>query len=115
MLLSTTSLPQFLISCCTNCWNSSGDLLTTTSMKTLDNCSFIAGLSMVFTTSAWMRLSTGFGMAAGANIPFHALVPTPGKPDSAVVGTFGNSGRRLSVVMASGLVLPEGVCGGGGA
>ena len=42
----------------------------------------------------------GRGVRAGANTPFQLLLPMPGKPASAMVGTSGKSGHRCSVVTA---------------
>src|SRR5258706_3190129 len=53
----------------------------------------------------------GFGVAAGANIPCHALVPIPGNPCSAMVGTFGSSARRSGATVAMAFILPERICG----
>ena len=48
----------------------------------------------------------GRGVAAGASMPYHAGSSAPCTPDSASVGTCGNSGMRFGVAMPSARTRP---------
>src|SRR5262249_19311496 len=49
---------------------------------------------------------TSFGVPAGATSACQVVASKPGKPDSAMVGTSGNTAVRLSVVIASARIVP---------
>src|SRR2546423_15401628 len=55
----------------------------------LVSASLAAGACSASTAALCNVSSTGLGVPAGANIAFHATVPTSGKPTSAIVGTSG--------------------------
>src|SRR5437867_10289736 len=55
----------------------------------LVSASFADGVCSASRVALCKVSSTGLGVAAGANIAFHAIVPTSGKPTSAIVGTSG--------------------------
>src|SRR5262245_3060569 len=55
----------------------------------LVNASFAVGACSASMVALCNVSSTGLGVPAGANIAFHAIVPTSGKPTSAIVGTSG--------------------------
>src|SRR6185437_5992461 len=60
-------------------------------------------------------LTIGAGVPAGAKNPLQSLVFTAGNPDSAMLGTSGNSGERSEPVTASARALPpftSGIAGG---
>src|SRR5688572_27638158 len=62
--------------------------------------------------SAASSLSTiGFGVLAPMKKPLHNLVLTSGNPDSAMLGTSGNSSERLSPVTAIAFTLPARIIG----
>ena len=58
-----------------------------------------------------MRLTMSGGVLAEANKAHQAGASNPGKPASAMVGTSGNSGTRLSDVTAKGRMRLLSMCG----
>src|SRR5262249_55796203 len=62
-----------------------------------------------WTVAAVARCSvavTSFGAPAGATSACQVVASKPGNPDSAMVGTSGNTAVRLSVVIASARIVP---------
>src|SRR5262245_20433824 len=55
----------------------------------LISASLAVGVCSASTVALYKVSSTGLGVPAGANIAFHATVPTSAKPTSTVVGTSG--------------------------
>ncbi|MCY1202392.1 hypothetical protein D9M72_138780 [compost metagenome] len=47
------------------------------------------------------------GVPLGAHRPYQVLMSKPGKPDSAMVGTSGNSATRCATVTATARSLPD--------
>src|SRR5712691_5771829 len=111
ILASRRNSPHARVSCSTSCWNCAGEAESVTSSICLDRRSFISGSDRTAATARYILSMIGFGVAAGANIPCHALVPIPGNPCSAIVGTFGSSASRPGAVVASAFILPERTCG----
>src|SRR6266702_2809300 len=111
MFASRRKSPHACVSCSTSCWNCAGEAESVTSSICLDRRSFISGSDRTAATARYILSMIGFGVAAGANIPCHALVPIPGNPCSAIVGTFGSSASRPGAVVASAFILPERTCG----
>src|SRR3984893_902677 len=50
------------------------------------------------------------GRPAGPSTPHQTPVSNPGRPDSAIVGTFGTTGERIAVVTPSGRTVPAVTC-----
>src|SRR5215510_9278165 len=85
---------QCLISPSSQIFASASDLLGTTLKFCLLSFSIASGELSALFTAANSASSTGFGVAAGANRPFQATVPTSGYPTSFMVGMSGYSLSR---------------------
>src|SRR5258706_7007133 len=78
-----------------------------TSAPCASSCSLPSGLCKYLFTSAFSLAMIGAGVPAGARMPNHELASKPGRPDSAIVGTSGSAGARLSEVTATARTLPD--------
>src|SRR6185312_8689068 len=68
---------------------SSSDVVGTRLKFCLANVAATAGVCIASVIALRSVSSTSVGVPAGANSPCHASVPTPSKPASCMVGTFG--------------------------
>src|SRR5262252_151462 len=80
---------QLAISSASQALASSTDFDGTMLKFCLVKASLVAGVCSASMVALCSTSSTGLGVAAGANIAFQAIVPTSGKPTSAIVGTSG--------------------------
>ena len=85
---------QCLISPSSQVFASASDLFGTILKFCLLSFSVAPGEFRVLLIAANSASSTGFGVAAGANRPFQATVPTSGYPTSFIVGMSGYSLSR---------------------
>ena len=67
---------------------------------------FTSGAASACWTARDRRSTTGAGVPAGANRPFHSYISKPGRPASAPVGTSGSAAERWRPLTASGRSLP---------
>ncbi|MNC86573.1 hypothetical protein D3C83_22450 [compost metagenome] len=62
------------------------------------NFSRTSGRAIAFARSAFRRPTISRGVPAGAITPKNPMTSKPGRPDSAIVGTFGTTGERCRPV-----------------
>ena len=70
------------------------------------NFSLISGSAKILTSSLASRSTIGFGVHAGAKMPWKVSDSASLMPSSSSVGTFGRSGQRVFDVTATGRTFP---------
>ncbi len=74
-------------------------------------CAATSALSVMATISRESRSRIAAGIPAGAITPNQIIISKPGTPASSIVGTSGSAGCRSRADTASGLALPDWMCG----